>query len=345
MRGAPATPAAHTDARARRAPGRLREELGQASEAARSEAQRAGRAAESQRLQHLEQERALRAQLQGAEQELAACRAALAAAEQRVASLDAAVQQSNGVAMSLTTKIAQSMADGAAQVSLPRQQAWRVLLVAVTMIVFGRETASAWEAEWAWPQVDALRAKVQALEQAAAEAQRREAELKAEVSMLTGNITAMQQRHAQVRWAGGRRKLHGGTGDGKRRCGGCMQELEAARQRVSHEAQARLSGELAAAEERGRAAAAAAAQAERTQLQEQVAFLKAQLQFALKVWRRERADGSCFLTGPRSQQALTARLGRWTCAGCVRAHSRRSLRDWAAGRVRVLRCAARRAGE
>jgi hypothetical protein len=47
-------------------------------------------------------------------------------------------------------------------------------------------------------QADAVRAKLSSAEASLAEASRREAELKAEVSMLASNAAAMQQRHAQV---------------------------------------------------------------------------------------------------------------------------------------------------
>jgi hypothetical protein len=64
------------------------------------------------------------------------------------------------------------------------------------------------------------------------------------------------------------------------------QDVETVRQRVAEEARAGAAREIAAAEERARAAAATAAAAERGPLQEQIAFLRAQLHFALKVgWR------------------------------------------------------------
>lgn len=62
-----------------------------------------------------------------------------------------------------------------------------------------------------------------------------------------------------------------------------MQELEAAKARAAEELRAAVAAESATAEERGRAAALLAAAEERATLQEQLSFLKAQLQFALKV--------------------------------------------------------------
>jgi hypothetical protein len=59
--------------------------------------------------------------------------------------------------------------------------------------------------------------------------------------------------------------------------------VEAVRVRATEEVRASLAREVAVAEERARVAAHAAARAELAPLQEQAAFLKAQLHFALKV--------------------------------------------------------------
>lgn len=61
------------------------------------------------------------------------------------------------------------------------------------------------------------------------------------------------------------------------------QELEQLQAKLSEDAQAVLSREVAAAQERGRGSAQVAAQQEKAVLQEQITFLKIQLQYALKV--------------------------------------------------------------
>jgi hypothetical protein len=62
-----------------------------------------------------------------------------------------------------------------------------------------------------------------------------------------------------------------------------FQELESVKSRAAEELRSAVAAEVAAAEERGRSAVLVAAAQEKAALQEQLSYLKAQLQFALKV--------------------------------------------------------------
>jgi hypothetical protein len=104
----------------------------------------------------------LRASLAVAESDAAAARATCGSAEQRLAAADAALAASQASALALSARL----------------------------------NAAAEEAAAA---ADALRARLAAAETGLADSGKREQELKAEVSMLAGNISAMQQRHVQVR--------------------------------------------------------------------------------------------------------------------------------------------------
>ncbi|PNH07526.1 Leucine-rich repeat and coiled-coil domain-containing protein 1 [Tetrabaena socialis] len=167
-------------------------------------------------------EGSLREQLaaaQAAAAELQMVRAAAATAEAKVASLEAALQQSSTVTVSMTAKIAQTMAEANAQ-------------------------------------IDILKARLTAADQAIAEHQRREADARAEINTLTAALMAAHAQHDR--------------------------ELDAAGKQHEESLRAAVEKERVAAEERGKTVAALQAQQERAGLQEQVAFLKVQLQFALK---------------------------------------------------------------
>ncbi|GIL71038.1 hypothetical protein Vretifemale_1676 [Volvox reticuliferus] len=105
-------------------------------------------------------------------------------------------------------------------------------------------------------QIDVLKARLATAEQQLAEHQRKEVDARAEINTLTAVLQATRSQHDK--------------------------ELEMAARQHEEALRVAVAKERAAAEERGKGVAALQAQQERTGLQEQIAFLKVQLQFALK---------------------------------------------------------------
>ncbi|EFJ51748.1 hypothetical protein VOLCADRAFT_56822 [Volvox carteri f. nagariensis] len=201
---------------------RLREELQRLNQQLLGQQQAAAAALDDERRRAAAAEAAAREQLataQAAAADLPVLRAAMAAAEQKVAGLEAALQQSSSVTVSMTAKIAQTMADANAQ-------------------------------------IDVLKARLSTAEQQLAEHQRKDVEARAEINTLTAALQAARLQQEK--------------------------DLEAAARQHEEALRAAVEKERAAAEERGKGAAALQAQQERAGLQEQIAFLKVQLQFALK---------------------------------------------------------------
>ncbi|GFR43792.1 hypothetical protein Agub_g4909 [Astrephomene gubernaculifera] len=110
-------------------------------------------------------------------------------------------------------------------------------------------------------QIDLLKSRLASAEQQLADHQRREVDSRAEINTLTTALQAARTQHDR--------------------------ELEAAARQQEEAVKTAVEKERAAAEERGKAMAALQAQQERSGLQEQIAFLKVQLQFALKESDRE----------------------------------------------------------
>lgn len=95
---------------------RSEEEGRKTTEAALADARQSAAALEQARKAAAETEKGLQVQLQASSTEASVAKAAAAALEQRVASLEAALQQSSSVTVTMTSKIAQTMADATAQV-------------------------------------------------------------------------------------------------------------------------------------------------------------------------------------------------------------------------------------
>jgi leucine-rich repeat/coiled-coil domain-containing protein 1 len=123
--------------------------------------------------------------------------------------------------------------------------------------------------------VEGLRSRLAAAEAAEADARRAEGGTRAENVALAESLTAARKLHAS--------------------------ELERRASSVAEEWGAKLAREVASCEERARAGAAAAAEKERGALQEQVTFLKVQLQYALKEADKEAASLSDALSSARAE--------------------------------------------
>ncbi|MEW5311510.1 MAG: hypothetical protein WDW38_003219 [Sanguina aurantia] len=158
-------------------------------------------------------------ELNSASAELAACRAAASAADHRVLVLEAALQQSSAVTLSLTTQIAQAMAEASTQ-------------------------------------SDQLKGRIAALDHQTSELQRRDTDSRAEINILTAAMAAAQQRH--------------------------QQEVKEAHSKHQESLATAIVRERGIAEERGKGSMLLAAQQERAVMQEQLTFLKVQMQYALK---------------------------------------------------------------
>ncbi|GIL71041.1 hypothetical protein Vretifemale_1676 [Volvox reticuliferus] len=138
-------------------------------------------------------------------------------------------------------------------------------------------------------QIDVLKARLATAEQQLAEHQRKEVDARAEINTLTAVLQATRSQHDK--------------------------ELEMAARQHEEALRVAVAKERAAAEERGKGVAALQAQQERTGLQEQIAFLKVQLQFALKESDKEQRAVQQLL------QAAQAEAGELRAALQVRCKS------------------------
>ncbi|KXZ43849.1 hypothetical protein GPECTOR_79g128 [Gonium pectorale] len=128
-------------------------------------------------------------------------------------------------------------------------------------------------------QIDVLKARLGTMEQQLADHQRREVDARAEINALTSAVQGARTQHAR--------------------------ELEAVAKLHEDALKAAVEKERAAAEERGKAAAMQQVQAERSALHEQIAFLKVQLQFAIKESDKEHQAAQAVL---RTAQAEAVEL-------------------------------------
>ncbi|KAF5839521.1 hypothetical protein DUNSADRAFT_592 [Dunaliella salina] len=193
---------------------------------------------------------ALRQQLQRLQQD--ACQAA-EAREAEAGRAMAALQDELKRAAQSEADLKQELQNAQQQASLQQSSSTAVTLTArIAQAMSDGDT-----------QANALRAKLAAAEQAAQGASSREHELLGRIKVLTETSASAAQQHAK--------------------------ELEQVRQQAALDAAAARAAEGKAAEERGRLCMAAQAEQERSALQEQLTYLKVQLQFALEESDKERA--------------------------------------------------------